>query len=119
MSTEDSIHVAERRVLIRSPLSASARVECRRGVQGLGPDLVVDALNISETGIRLLLREAVVCGEEIRLQLRADDLPEAIVRLGKVVWSLELPADGYYYAGLQFDRPVPGEQLRHLAASLE
>ena len=113
------IPAAERRVLARSPLTASARVECRRSGAGLSPNLVIDALNVSETGIRLLLREALAIDEEVQLLLHADDLPEPAIRQGKVVWSLELPAYGYYYAGVRFDCPLRTEEFQHLAAPRE
>ena len=117
--SETPIAVADRRNLTRSPLRASAKVECHRSGAGSGPNLAVDALNISETGIRLQLREALATGDEICMKLHADGLREPAVRQGKVVWCLELPADGHYYAGVCFDRPLLAEQLGRLAAPVE
>jgi hypothetical protein len=119
MTTPDPAGAAERRILTRYPVRAGATVECHRGPEGLGPDLTVDPLNLSETGIRLLLREAVAVGEVVRLRLIADGLPEPLVRQGKVVWSLGLPASDYYFAGVHFDRPLPREQLEQLIAPAE
>src|SRR3954468_6249548 len=102
MTTPEPTHLADRRVQARYPVRAGARVACYRGPEGPGPDLAADALNLSETGIRLLLREAVAPGEAVRLRLCPRGFREPAVRLGKVVWSLKLPASGYYYAGVHF-----------------
>ena len=37
----------------------SVKVECRKGAYGLGPNLAVSVLDVSETGARLVLSQAI------------------------------------------------------------
>jgi hypothetical protein len=49
----------ERRAAPRQVASSYVRVECRKGMLGLGPDLTTECVDISELGIGLILKEAL------------------------------------------------------------
>lgn len=106
----------ERRIMVRHPVRPGVKVAFRRSAEEPGPNLAVEALNLSEYGIRLLLRDTLARGDRILLRFAAEELPEAIECEGKVVWFLELPAFGYYYAGVRFDQPLTADQLARLIA---
>ena len=115
MEPQDNVSPSERRDLARYRLQSGTTVACRKASPADSPELRVDPLNLSATGLRLFLREALAPGEEIRLDLSAAALPAPLHRQGKVVWVLELPASGYYYAGVHFDHPLPAADLQRLS----
>jgi hypothetical protein len=105
--------VANRRASRRVPLRGSSKVECRRGSLGLGRDLVARPLDLSETGVRLLLREPLSPGEEAEVLLGGSGVAGRVKRLARVVWCIA--AEGGHAVGLRFDKPVPYADLQALA----
>ncbi|MBI1916030.1 MAG: PilZ domain-containing protein [Planctomycetes bacterium] len=86
----------------RAPKS-STRVTCRRGTLGLGPNLALSLLDVSETGARLLVKEPLATGQEIELGLLAPGALRESTLPALVVWTLET-ADGAHCAGVQFQK---------------
>ena len=89
-----------------------ARVECRRGTLGLGPNLVRQAIDISETGLRVLLEVSLARGEEVEVVVHGAGVRPA-KRFARVVWSAV--ADGGWQVGLAFERPLPYHEVQNLA----
>src|SRR2546423_6797730 len=71
----------------RSPFKSRARIECRRGTSGLGPDLVVLVLGLSETGIDLVAQDRLESGQEVEVLLSDLSLAKPVRRIGRVVSS--------------------------------
>jgi len=90
-----------------------ARVECRAGTLGLGPNLALSGLDISETGIRLIVKALLASGQEVEILLSGIGARKTLKRLGKVIWSLTL-ADGRSCAGVSFDKPLPYADVQAL-----
>jgi hypothetical protein len=94
-----------RRRARRYPLKSVIRVACRTRTAGVGANLVVAALGLSETGIHLVLREPVQKGNEVEVTL-ADASPMGPTRRkARIVW-LKTIAENRSHAGLAFDRPL-------------
>ena len=66
------------------PLRQSAQVECRRGSLGLGPSLTAYPVDLSETGVRLVLRVPLSPGDEAEVLLGGSGLPRPVKRLARV-----------------------------------
>jgi hypothetical protein len=103
----------ERRAVARKLASSYARVECRKGALGLGPDLTVACVDISEAGIGLSLKESLEPGQEVELRFTASGFTRPLKRLARVVWCAAAE-EGGWRVGLQFDRNLSYVELQHL-----
>jgi hypothetical protein len=106
--------VANRRRTRRCALSGHAKTECRKGIMGLGGNVAVTTLDISETGARLIVQIPFAPGTEVELQFMGAGLAKALKRTAKVVWSLLLP-DNCHAVGLLFDKHLSHAELQRLA----
>ena len=104
---------AERRLSPRYPPKVSTRVSCREGTLGLGRNLALSAVEMSETGVRLLLSEPVERGRVVEVGLLAPGWKEEILRLGMVMWSTPTP-EGGCRVGIQLSQRIPYSALRDL-----
>ena len=103
---------ANRRASRRWEFRGSARVECRRGTLGLGPNLVRQALDVSETGIRLVLASPLTRGEEAEVVIHGSGV-RPVKRCARVVWSVAV--EGGWQVGLAFEGVVPYHEVQDLA----
>ncbi len=111
--TRTLCNAANRRRSRRSPLSGQTRVECRKGALGLGRNLAVRALDLSETGIRLVLRDLLAPGDGVEVILSGPGVRGQLKRLGRVVWCLPLSAADAC-AGVAFEKPLPWAEAQRL-----
>src|SRR5579859_3611019 len=79
------------------------RVTCRKGAFGLGENLALGFLDVSETGIRLLLRVPLDPNQEIEVSLLTPGLRRPLQVLANVVWC-QPAADGTLWAGARFQK---------------
>jgi hypothetical protein len=105
--------VANRRRARRLPLSAQTRTECRKGSAGLGHNLAVTLLDLSETGARLIVQGPLAVGTEVEVKLTGPGI-KPVRRLGVVVWSVLLQ-DGGHAIGAVFDKALAYSDLQRLA----
>jgi hypothetical protein len=108
-----SLPVRNRRLSRRIAARRSITVVCRRGSMDLGKDIAVKMLDISEDGIRLLLREAVQPKEEVCLTLSSIALVRSLKRMGNVAWAVA-SADGTFCAGVRLQKRLPYADLSRL-----
>jgi hypothetical protein len=92
-----------RRANPRRAPKRSTRVTCRRGSLGLGPNIALSLLDVSETGARLLVKRPLVRGAEIELGLLAPGSVRASTLPAVVIWAVET-ADGTHCIGVQFQK---------------
>src|SRR5207248_10408801 len=78
-----------RRGVTRRAPKRSTRVTCRRGSLGMGPNIGLSLLDVSETGARLLVKESLAPGEKIELGLLAPARMREHVLPGVVAWGVE------------------------------
>jgi hypothetical protein len=97
----------------RTP-NGSSRVVCRRGSLGLGTNLALGILDVSETGIRLRVREALEPRQEIEVSLEGAGHVRPLVLRAEVIWCAAT-ADGFYCMGAQFQRRLSHADLQILA----
>jgi hypothetical protein len=69
-------------------------------------NLAVYAQEVSEEGMRLILRRALPPDTEVEVVLSAPELAEPLRRLARIAWCKPLTA-GVAWAGMHFDPPIP------------
>jgi hypothetical protein len=79
------------RTATRHPPRSGVKVSCRRRAPGLGPNLALSLLDVSETGVRLLVREALARGEEVLVHLQPAGHAREFKFSGHVIWCAEAP----------------------------
>jgi hypothetical protein len=99
-----------RRSSRRSPLRGTVRVECRKGALGLGPDLVKFPLDISETGVRVVLKVALAEGQEVEVVI-SGGYAKPLKRTARVIWSVPTE-NNCHVVGLRFDGYLPFADLQ-------
>jgi len=101
-----------RRINFRRKAKSCVKACCRRGSLDLGPNIGVGLLDLSETGVRLVLREQVLLHHEVSVTLEGPHSRQPLKRIGRVMWCLET-AEKNFVAGVQFDKRLPyGEWTR-------
>ncbi len=103
-----------RRSSQRKPPRRSVKVECRKGALGLGPNIAAGFLDLSEGGVRLLLKIDTQPGDEVELQMLGYGMKTAIKRLANICWSLPLE-NGLFAAGVHFQKRLPYRDVQFLA----
>lgn len=92
----------------------TSRVACRKGVLGLGPNLAVRLLDISESGARLIVKVSMGARQEVEIVLVPPGGAREVVRNGAVVWSVPTE-DGAFCIGIHFDKRVDYSALCDLS----
>jgi hypothetical protein len=91
-------------------------VICRRGTFGLGSDLTIAILDLSETGIRLLVRDSLREREPIELSLTGPGQGRSLKLLASVIWCVPA-ADGTYCVGARFEKALRYMELQILVTT--
>jgi hypothetical protein len=101
-----------RRTRRRRPQNHS-RVTCHKGPFGLGPNVAVSILDVSEGGIRLVVKVPLERGQEVEVILEGmARRPVKVV--ARVVWCVAA-ADSHYCIGAHFERSLGYPDLHALA----
>ncbi len=66
-SSCDSGSAVQKRLCLRKPARHGAQLEFRRGLSGLGPNLGVELVDVSEDGLCLHVKESVNPGDEVEV----------------------------------------------------
>ncbi len=101
-----------RRSSIRHPLRSDIRVECRKGVMGLGPNLTQSAVDLSQTGVCLAVRAGMNKGDEAEVLISGTGRP-TIKRCAEVAWALQQEA-GHYLVGLHFRPAISYAEMQQI-----
>jgi hypothetical protein len=97
----------------RRPPKRSTTVRAYRNGMGFGPNIGLGVLDISETGVRLTLKEDLPVGREFELTLEGPGLKPIKVN-GRVVWAVKA-ADGSFCVGASFEKSIPWSDLLRLS----
>jgi len=106
----------QRRVALRRKPKGRTRVTCRKGALGLGPNVALSLLNVSEWGVALIVGELLKKGHEVEVVLSAPGCPRDVCRLGDIVWSA-LEPDGTCRIGVRLRKRIEHTQLLDLGQS--
>jgi PilZ domain len=83
----------------------TTKIFCYKNAIGLGANVALSILDVSETGIRLQVREPLKQGLEVEINLDGLNHRRTLKVLGKIVWSVPA-ADGICLVGVQFNKPI-------------
>ena len=101
--TNSAPSARNRRLSQRRPAKGRLRVICRRGGLDLGPNLALAVLDLSETGVRLVVKEALEPGREVSVSLEGQSNLRPILRVGNVAWCVP-SADGSHCVGVCYQK---------------
>ena len=104
-----------RRTTQRRRPRTTIKVECRKGSSGLGPNLGVHALDISESGVRLIVSEQLEPLSEVEIIINGYGMRSSIKRHGNVRWVVKLE-DGTYGVGVEFQKRLIYRDWQLMAA---
>jgi hypothetical protein len=88
----------------RRPPKRSTKVRAYRNGMGFGPNIGIGVLDISETGVRLSLKEELPVGREFELTLEGPGSRPVRIH-GRVVWIIKAE-DGTYAMGASFEKSI-------------
>jgi hypothetical protein len=89
----------------------------QRGDIGLGPDLALALLDLSENGARLAVKESLQPGEEVELNLEGIWHRRPLRLMGNVTWCAPGAGDRLE-AGIRFPKRLPYADLSQLAEDM-
>jgi len=113
-ATKTTSSATNRRASRRVGVRESVRIECRKGTMGLGRNILKSALDVSESGIRIVVAAPLIKNDEAELYFQNMQLGRSVKRLAKVIWSLATE-EGSCCAGLHFDKPLSYIELQSIA----
>jgi PilZ domain len=105
-----------RRRSLRKQLRSAIKVQCRKGSFGFGQNIFETFLDLSEGGVRLIIKAPLELGDEVEVRLEGLNVIRPVVRVAKVVWSLPLES-GHYCVGFQFAKNLAFADLQRLTKS--
>lgn len=97
----------------RQKPKGSTRAAAFHSWHGLGKNLAVSVLDVSETGVRLLLRKDLPIGHEFEIKLDGA-ASKSVKTVAQVIWSVPA-ADGNFVIGARFHTPISYAELHLLA----
>ena len=103
MTTTRPDHLRNRRQAMRKTPRSTVKVECRAGSSGLGKNILVQFLDVSEGGARLVVREGLAPHQEVEVLIFGTTQAKPIKRVADVCWALALE-DGNFCVGLTFQK---------------
>lgn len=97
----------------RMASKGGTKVKAYRNWLGLGPNIAIRALDISETGVRLVVKEELPDNHEFEVTLEGPAL-QPFKCLANVVWCVKAE-DGTFLVGASFQKSVPFTLLSAMA----
>lgn len=106
--TPDSDH----RRMKRRPIKKGTQIEARKGTLGLGRNIAVDKVDVSEEGIQLIVAKPFLPGDELEIKLTAPGLSKPTSRVASVVWCRPRE-DGSYLVGARMQQTLEYVDIAH------
>lgn len=115
METLTASSPKNRRRSVRRAARNSVKAECRKGAYGLGADLAVQLLDLSDSGIRLIIKQALDIRAEVEIIIGGYGMRQPLKRLGNVRWLIALEG-GLFGVGIEFQKHLPYREWQTLAS---
>jgi c-di-GMP-binding flagellar brake protein YcgR len=116
MQPDARTKTANRRISRRRKVRKSVKVECRNGALGLGLNLALAILDLSDTGACLVVAQNLPGPPaQVEIILNGMNLRQAIKRLAYVRWLVKTEA-GQWCAGFEFQQRLSYRDWQDLAA---
>jgi len=97
---------ANRRTSSRRPPRGNVTIEVRKGSLGLGLNVAVLFIDLSEGGVRLVVNEDLERQQEVEVRISAYGMRKPLKTVGAVRWVMPLD-NGLFCVGVQFDKRLP------------
>ncbi|MCI0379114.1 MAG: PilZ domain-containing protein [Gemmataceae bacterium] len=114
MASQTNATGPNRRLCRRKTPRTVTKAECRRGAAKLGANLAVQFLDLSQDGLRLVVKETLPEKEEVEISIITSGMRAALTRSAEVVWSLPLE-NGLFCVGFRFHKRLPYRDLQQMA----
>jgi hypothetical protein len=105
---------SNRRAFRRRSPKRTTKVSCRLEAAGTGVNVAVSLLDISESGIRLILRAPLTPGQQVEISLEGPWQSRRPRIVAEAVWSLPT-SDGNHCVGCRFPKRLPFADVQTLA----
>jgi hypothetical protein len=115
MATPVQTRPSNRRGTQRRKPRTSIKVECRKGSTGLGPNIAGPILDLSDSGIRLIVTQALALKAEVEIVISGYGMRDTIRRLGYVRWQVTLE-NGQFCMGVEFQKRLAYRDCAMLAS---
>src|SRR5262245_11631874 len=105
---------ASRRITKRKPLKKGVEVAVRKGTLGLGPNLAVAGLEISDDGIQVRIKSELKAGEEVEVRLTGVGRSKPVPLIANVRWcrlDATDPSGKTFLLGAQFRHRLTHAQI--------
>ncbi len=103
-----------RRSQRRAPRN-SVKAECRKGAYGFGKNLAVQTLDLSESGIRMIVSECIDLATEVKIVIDGYGMNKALKHSG-IVRSVAKLENGRFSIGIEFHKQIPYRDWQTLAS---
>ncbi len=114
MSQLASAAVRNRRLNRRQPPKGSTKATCHKGLFGLGRDVAVGILDLSQYGAQLVVKEPLKRGQPVEVGLEGLGRQKPLKLPAVVVWCVEA-ADGHHLVGTRFEKALSWSDMQALA----
>ena len=108
--TSPAVQQADKRLIRRKPAKRGVRAKHRRGALGLGADLAVAIVDVSDSGLCLVVSAALAKGEEAEVVLAGVGRQKPLKAACEVRWCVP-EGDAAFRAGLRFRKRIPYAEL--------
>lgn len=115
MSQTDRDNPVNRRKSQRRRPRSTVKLECRKGTSGLGPNIAVSVLDVSDTGARLTVSQPLAQLAEVETIISGYGMRVSIKRLANVRWQLKLE-NGQFCTGVEFQKRLVYRDWQNLAS---
>ena len=106
---------SNRRLSPRLKPRGYVKVECRNGSYGLGPNLATAILDVSDTGIRMIVKKALTLPGEVEVTIGGYGLVNPIKRRAQIRWQVTLE-DGGFCVGVEFGKRLVYRDWQNLVS---
>jgi len=93
----------------------SVKVQCRKGSHGLGADIASTVLDLSDSGVRMVIKQGLDVPSEVEIIIAGYGMKSNIKRLGNVRWQVKLE-NGQYCVGIEFQKHIEYRDWQNLAS---
>jgi hypothetical protein len=103
-----------RRTERRRPRS-SVHVECRKGAYGFGPNIARLVLDMSESGLSMVISQELAALSEVEVTIGGYGIRKPFKRVGTIRWQVKTET-GNFCVGIEFQKQLPYREWALLAA---
>jgi len=93
----------------------SVKLQCRKGSLGLGPNVAVSALDLSASGVRLIVTQTLDTMAEVEVVIDGYGMKQPVKRVGIVRWQVEM-ASGQFCVGVEFQKQIEYRDWQNVAS---